>query len=151
MNNQWHEWVLSYGPQRQLEFLASLGIHRASWKHMALALLLLTGLLLLGIAVWMLLRQPAAKDPVQRAWLQFCRRLARLGLARSPGEGPRDFASRVTAARPELAVRVNAITELYVALRYGRPSDHRAIDAIRLQRMVQRFSTRQRPEWARLG
>jgi transglutaminase-like putative cysteine protease len=145
MNNQWHEWVLSYGPQRQLEFLASLGIARASWKHMALALLLLTGLLLLGIALWMLLRQPAARDPVQRAWLQFCRRLARLDLVRRPGEGPRDFASRVTTARPELAGRVNAITELYVALRYGKPSDHPAINATRLQRMVQRFSPRQRP------
>jgi transglutaminase-like putative cysteine protease len=151
MNNQWHEWVLSYGPQRQLEFLASLGIDRASWKHLALALLLLTGLLLLGIALWMLLRQPAAKDPVQRAWLQFCRRLARLGLVRRPDEGPWDFAGRVATARPVLASQVNAITMLYVALRYGKPSGHQATDSARLQRMVRRFSPRQWSEWARLG
>jgi transglutaminase-like putative cysteine protease len=151
MNNQWYEWVLSYGPQRQLEFLAALGIDRASWKHMALALLLLTGLLLLGLALWMLLRQPAARDPVQRAWLQFCSRLARLGLVRRSHEGPRDFARRVVHARPALAGQVNAITMLYVALRYGKPSAHQATDAARLQRMVRRFSPRQRPESARLG
>jgi transglutaminase-like putative cysteine protease len=150
MNNQWHEWVLSYGPQRQLEFLASLGIDRASWKHMALALLLLSGALLLGIALWMLLRQPAPTDPVQRAWMQFCRRLARCGLARRPGEGPRDFARRVTTARPALASRVNAITSLYIALRYGKPTRLAAGDATRLQHMVRRFSARRRPEWARL-
>jgi len=151
MDNQWHEWVLSYGPQRQLEFLASLGIDRASWKHMALALLLLTGTLLLGIALWMLLRQPAPRDPVQRVWLQFCKRLARHGLARWPGEGPQDFARRVAAARPALAGRVNAITGLYVALRYGKPASRAAGDTARLQRMVQRFPARRWPQWARLG
>jgi transglutaminase-like putative cysteine protease len=150
MNNQWHEWVLSYGPQRQLEFLASLGIDRASWKQMALALLLLSGALLLGIALWMLLRQPAPADPVQRAWLQFCRRLARCGLARRPGEGPLDFARRVTTARPALTVEVNAITRLYIALRYGKPARQAAGDATRLQRMVRRFSAQQPSEWARL-
>jgi hypothetical protein len=145
-NNQWHEWVLSYGPQRQLEFLASLGIDRASWKHMALALLLPGGALLLGIALWMLLRQPAPADPVQRAWLQFCRRLTRHGLARRPGEGPRDFARRVATAQPALASQVNAITDLYVALRYGKPAHLAAGDAARLQRMVRRFPARWRPE-----
>jgi transglutaminase-like putative cysteine protease len=139
MNNQWHEWVLSYGPQRQLEFLASLGIDRASWKHMALALLLLTGTLLLGISLWMLLQKPAAQDPVERAWLQFCKRLARHGLARQPGEGPRDFARRVAAARPPLATRINAISRLYIALRYGKPANRATSDTARLQRMVRRF------------
>ncbi len=151
LNNQWHEWVLSYGPQQQLEFLASLGIAGASWKHMALALLLLIGALLLGIALWMLLRQPAPRDPVQRAWLEFCRRLARHGLARQPGEGPRDYARRVAAARPLLAGRINAITALYIALHYGKRASHASRDAARLQRMVRRFSTWQRPGWARLG
>jgi transglutaminase-like putative cysteine protease len=150
MNNQWHEWVLSYGPQRQLEFLAALGIHRASWKHMALALLLLVGGLLLGTAMWMLQRQPVPADPVQRAWLQFCKQLARHGLARRPGEGPRDFAHRVGAARPALADRVDTITALYVALRYGKPAGPAARDTVRLQRLVRLFSARQRPEWAKL-
>jgi hypothetical protein len=112
---------------------------------MALALLLLSGTLLLGIALWMLLRQPAPTDPVQRAWLQFCRRLARCGLVRRPGEGPRDFAGRVTTARPALAGKVNAITGLYIALRYGKPARLAARDAARLQRMVRRFSARRRP------
>jgi hypothetical protein len=88
---------------------------------------------------------------VQRTWLQFCRRLARAGLARRPDEGPRDFAGRVATARPALAGQVNAITELYIALRYGRPPQHSAIESARLQRMVRRFSLRQRPESAKLG
>jgi len=139
MNNRWDEWVLSYGPQRQLEFLTALGIDNASWKSMALALVVLTGSLLLGIALWMLLRLPASPDPVQRAWLQFCRKLARIGLPRGPGEGPLDFAGRVNAARPVLAAPVNAITELYIHLRYDRPAGDTVVAAARLQRLVRRF------------
>jgi transglutaminase-like putative cysteine protease len=150
VNNQWHEWVLSYGPQQQLEFLATLGMEKASWKHMAIALLLLTGTLLLGIALWMLLRQPLSKDPVQRAWLQFCKRVAQHGLVRQPGEGPRDFAHRVATARPALAGRVNAITGLYVALRYGRPTGHPGPATARLQQLVRQFPARWRAEWVRL-
>ncbi|HYQ73199.1 MAG TPA: DUF3488 and transglutaminase-like domain-containing protein [Gammaproteobacteria bacterium] len=147
MNNQWHEWVLSYGPQQQLALLASLGIDNASWKHMAMALLLLGGALLLGISLWMLLRQqPVPADPVQRSWLRFCRRLAGYGLARRPGEGPRHFARRVTAALPALAGQVSAITDLYIALRYGKPAGRTAHDVARLQGMVQRFPARWRPE-----
>jgi transglutaminase-like putative cysteine protease len=147
VNNQWHKWVLSYGPQRQLELLASLGIDRASWKHMALALLLLTGTLLLGFALWMLLRQTAPQDPVERAWQQFCKRLARHGLVRRPEEGPRDFASRVAAALPMLAGRIHTITGLYIALRYGSPAKRTASHAARLQHMVRRFPSRRWPQW----
>jgi len=151
MNNQWHEWVLSYGPQRQLEFLAALGIDRASWKHMAAALLLLSGVLLLGFAVWMLLRQRTSAEPVQRAWLRFCKRLARHGMVRRPHEGPRDFACRVSAARPALASQVNAITKLYIDLRYSSPAGHKASETTRLLRMVRRFPARRHPEWAKLS
>jgi hypothetical protein len=100
--------------------------------------------------MWMLQRQPVPADPVQRAWLQFCKQLARHGLARRPGEGPRDFAYRVGAARPALADRVDTITALYVALRYGKPAGPAARDTVRLQRLVRLFSARQRPEWAKL-
>jgi len=140
MHTRWAEWVLSYGPQRQLEFLAALGLEQASWRDMALALVTLVGGLLLGIALWMLQATPPCPDPVQRAWLQFCRRAARLGMMRSPEEGPRDFAGRVAAAHPAQADSIHAITDLYVRLRYGKATGPAArADLSRLQRLVRRF------------
>ena len=57
----------------------------------------------------------------------------------------------VSAARPALAGRVNAITELYIALRYGSPAGHKALDTARLQRMVRRFPARWLPDWVKLA
>jgi transglutaminase-like putative cysteine protease len=141
VNNHWNLWVLSYGPQRQLEMLAALGFKQASWRSMALMLLLLTGALLLLIALWMLVKPPRPSDPLVQAWQRFCARLARLGTRRRANEGPRDFARRATAAHPELAAQVRSITELYIRLRYGRPLQG-SHGIQQLQQRVRRFPQR---------
>jgi transglutaminase-like putative cysteine protease len=138
MNMYWNEWILAYGPQLQLEFLAALGFGVADWRKMALALLVLTSALLLGIALWMLARQPAPADPLLRAWRTYCLRLARLGIRRQSSEGPLDFSRRTIAARPELAAQVEAITDLYIRLRYGNPENPAPGIAL-LRRLVRRF------------
>ena len=56
---------------------------------------------------------------MQRAYLVFCRKLARLGLARAPQEGALNFAARSTARFPEYADDIQAISRLYMGLRYG--------------------------------
>ncbi len=141
VNNHWNQWVLAYGPQRQLELLAALGFKQPSWREMALTLLLLTGTCLLGIALWMLLRIPRPSDPVVQAWQRFCQRLERLGVRRAPSEGPLDLAMRATAAHPELAPQVRTITDLYIRLRYGRSlQDSREVQ--QLQQRVRHFPQR---------
>ncbi len=138
VNNHWNQWVLSYGPQRQLELLAALGFRQASWREMALTLLLLIGGCLLGIALWMLLRTPGPSDPVLQAWQRYCKHLARLNIRRGASEGPRDFARRAIAAHPELAAQVCSITELYIRLRYGKPLQD-SHEVKQLQQLVRRF------------
>jgi hypothetical protein len=41
-------------------------------------------------------------------------------LARSPGQGPLDFAAAVSTARQDLAEKVATIVGLYIRLRYDR-------------------------------
>jgi transglutaminase-like putative cysteine protease len=141
VNNHWNQWVLSYGPQRQLELLAALGYKQVSWREMALTLLLLTSGCLLGIALWMLVKKPGPSDPVLQAWQRFCTRLARVGTRRRASEGPRDFARRAMAAHPELAAQVRSITELYIRLRYGKPLQG-SHEVQQLQQRVRRFPQR---------
>ena len=136
VNSQWDLWVLGYGEDRQRSLLARIHASLATWAGMAVALaaLLLAGLA--GVALYLLWQ--AAKnraDPAQAAYARFCRRLARLGIARLPHEGPLDFSRRAGQARPALATRISHITQLYLDLRYRRnPPPLRA-----LRQAVRRF------------
>jgi transglutaminase-like putative cysteine protease len=119
LNNGWNQWILGYGPARQRELLSRLGMPGIDWGGMAVALVIIIACLLLGYAVWMfLVPQLAVRDPAQQIYLRFCKKLARQGLHRHPSEGPLDFASRVSAARPDLAAPIQNIIELYVQTRY---------------------------------
>ena len=65
---------------------------------------------------------PEALPPYRR----LCRKLERRGIQRRPSEGPRDYCARVCRERPELAQRVQRLTELYIQLRYaGNRADAR--------------------------
>jgi hypothetical protein len=59
-------------------------------------------------------------DDVRRTYRLFCSKLARVGLVRTPGQGPLDFAAVVNAARQDLKGRVATIVALYIRLRYDR-------------------------------
>ncbi|MBK8185525.1 MAG: DUF3488 domain-containing transglutaminase family protein [Candidatus Competibacteraceae bacterium] len=118
VNNSWNEWVLAYGPDRQKEFLSGLGFGPIDWADMTVAMTLMLGgfgLLVAGLR-W---RNRGPRDPVVKAYLHFCARLARRGLARANQEGPLAFAERVAASRPDLAGSVREISRLYALLRYG--------------------------------
>jgi len=118
INNGWNQWILGYGPAQQREFLSRLGLKNIDWSGMTIALIIIITTLLLGYAVWMFFPQKLVRDPAQKIYLRFCQKLARQGLHRHPSEGPISYATRVSAARPDLAVPVQKIIELYVQTRY---------------------------------
>lgn len=126
--NAWNQWVLGYNTERQQEVLRHFGMRAPDWPQMTAALAALTGILMLGLAAWML-RRHVRRDPVQCAWSRLSQRLARFGLARHAWEGPNAYAERIARARPDLAQDIALIARLYVALRYGsahNPPDGRA-------------------------
>jgi hypothetical protein len=69
--------------------------------------------------------------------MAFCAKLGRKGLARRPDEGPLDYTARVAAALPARAAAVQAISDLYAELRYGRQATRENIE--RLKREVGAF------------
>jgi transglutaminase-like putative cysteine protease len=142
--NAWNQWVLSYNTQRQQQFLRNLGIDSSDWK--TLSMLLLAGACaatLLAALFSLRTLLPGREDPVARAWERLCRKLARAGLARLPGEGPTDFARRVAIARPDLAAPVTDIADRYVRLRYRPPGPGQtdAAGATDLQRRIRMLKT----------
>ncbi|HMH16508.1 MAG TPA: DUF3488 and transglutaminase-like domain-containing protein [Burkholderiales bacterium] len=135
LTNQWNQWVLGYNPDRQREMLSWLGV-QPDWETMTMMLFWSVAGTLLLIALW-LLRGIRREDAVQRAWLRFCDKLARAGLARASAEGPFDYAGRVARQLPLRSDTVRAIAALYVDQRYGPAADGDSIG--RLQRLVREF------------
>ena len=134
--NQWNQWVLGFNPDRQRDLLARFGVKQPGWGTLAHLLFWSVAAVIGVTALWMLWRIPR-RDPVQAAWLVFCKRLARRGLARRPAEGPLDYAARISSSLPEQAAGVHAIAALYADLRYGR--EHAAESVLRLRRLVSTF------------
>ena len=139
INNNWDQWVLSYGPELQREVLTRFGFSQPSWKAMTLALVILVSVMLIVIAGWMLVKTASVSDPVLLAYRTFCVRMARLGIQRQCGEGPLDFSRRIISARPDLAPQVRRITDLFIVLRYGWPGTDPGHHIARLRRLAHRF------------
>lgn len=131
LGNKWNQWVLAYNPERQREMMAWFGIRSPSWETLAMVLFWSVTSVLGIIAVWLLARYRRPGDPALRAWIAFCSKLGRAGIARSESEGPLAFSERAAARLPGRADDVRAIAGLYVDLRYGRLHDPGSLAQLR--------------------
>src|SRR5258707_3224551 len=113
--------------------LGWLGVRQPNWETMTLMLFWSVAGVVLLAALW-LLRGIRRGDAVQRAWLRFCDKLAREGVARARAEGPLDYASRVARTLPASEDAARAIASLYVDQRYAPGPDRRSI--ARLKHLV---------------
>jgi len=146
LTHQWNLWVLGYNLERQREFISWLGMRDADWLELASMLLAVLGAFVLVLFAWML-RRFARPDPVQAAWILFCRKLGARGLARAPHEGPRDYAERAARKLPSAGEPIRRIAALYIALRYGpgEPGGGAGMPpdgAVQLRRMVRELEFR---------
>ncbi len=125
VDSAWNEWILGYGPDRQIALLRSLGVGNPDWRYMAAAMAAALAIVLAALAAWLARRyRPPAPDELQRMYRTFLVRLGRRGLRRQPWEGPLDFSMRAAGACPAHAGAIRRITTSYLRLRYGpQPSD----------------------------
>jgi transglutaminase-like putative cysteine protease len=136
LNFSWYLWVGNYSLDRQTRFLEKIGL--TNWSVPAMIAILLQLILLYAL---LQLRRRRSLDPVHRQFEKYCRKLERIGIRHTAAEGPIALSQRARAQRPELAGAVDAITRLYVELRYG-PADSSATTSA-LTRAVRRFRPRQ--------
>lgn len=123
-NLRWEAWFTGYSYFEQKAWLERLGLGKGSGFTQTAGVLVLLTLLALALfsgLVWFLLpRKKQAPDPVEKAYVLFCQRLARQGLVKAPGQGPVDFARASAQKRPDLHFQISAITHLYVQLRFAK-------------------------------
>jgi transglutaminase-like putative cysteine protease len=122
-NTAWQRLVLDYNQARQREFLALLGFEDVDPARLVGLLALLIALIM-GLYVIATRQRVPRADPVQRAYLDFCYKLARNGLQRAPQEGALAYSERGAQLFPQHAAAIQAITALYLPLRYGDIPDN---------------------------
>jgi transglutaminase-like putative cysteine protease len=139
-NNSWNQWVLGFSHDRQRSLWERLGIDpttRAGAGKLAGVLAVGLCVILGGVFGVMLRSRHDERDQAAFLYGRFCRKLARLGLARGLAEGPRDYARRIGRQRPELAPAARSIVDAYVALRYSGRGDLAAF-----KRLIEEFMGR---------
>jgi protein-glutamine gamma-glutamyltransferase len=126
VTNAWNQWVLNYTPDKQRDFIASLGFKQVDWSTMTV-LLMTVGGIVAGIVLLPLLMHRPRLTPVDALYQKLCRRLARQGLPRAVHEGPRAYAARLTAtASPLSPARKEALARflhVYETIKYGPAKD----------------------------
>lgn len=137
LGNAWNQWVLGFDQKTQRSLLRRLGLHTDDWRQMGMAMLIGIGGLLAALA-WWAQHRAAPRDPLQRAWQHFERKLARAGVPRLPWEGPADYANRAASHCPEHADAIRAIAHRYARLRYS--AGPTAVDGKALHSQIKRFS-----------
>lgn len=135
VNYSWHKNVLGYDTEDQASLMQRLIGDTSLLKRLGLMVVILS-LLAVGLLLWTLYGKRRQEHPADRLYRRYCERLARAGLERSPGEGPRDFARRVADRRPAEAERARQVALLYVAMRYRPESPDSAVQLRRLRRLI---------------
>lgn len=118
VNHWWNEGVIGFDTLRQRGLLTPFGIRKAD--PALLGLLLAISCVLSGALglVWALWRRGEA-DPARAALRALERKLARCGVVRRHGEGPRHYLSRAARALPARRVELQQLMDCYLELRYA--------------------------------
>lgn len=122
LNYEWDTRVLGFDADVQESWLASVGIAGRGPFLLITETLFIAAALLVIYAGWMQLRTRSRVDRVKALYERFCRRAARLGVRRSPWEGPSDFSRRAAQLLPNESERIRQISNTYIALRYSPES-----------------------------
>lgn len=140
VNRWWNQGVNGFNALRQRGLLRPFGIDRTDTSTLALLLAASCTLaMLIGLSwVW---RRREPEDAVRAALRQLERKLARLGVVRQTGEGPRDYLQRAAAALPARRERLLELMHRYLELRYGR-AEPTPESLRRLQRAIRDFPVR---------
>jgi len=120
LNLRWNAWFMGFSLMQQRGLWVSILTWLQVFKYHCLVAILITAVS--GVALFIYRRRPerVALRPVEKAYGQFCNKLARVGVSREPSQGPADFRQMAVCLRGDLKEDVNAIIDDYIRLRYGR-------------------------------
>lgn len=116
---RWQSWVVGFDRERQFDLLHDF-FGEVSAQIFATLLLGSWALVLVPVAISLFRKKDTNPvSPLDKHYLIFCDRMARLGLVREPGETPGQFAQRAVEELPVYAQELEKITRQYNKLAYA--------------------------------
>lgn len=121
VNHWWDTAVIGFDALRQQGLLTPFGIRHARTGTLLLLLAASIIVLMLLAALFALVPRRHG-DAMQAAMALLRQRLARVGVARRPSEGPVHFFARAARALPHERQQLQALSDTWVRLRYAQMS-----------------------------
>jgi transglutaminase-like putative cysteine protease len=122
VTNSWNQWVLNYTPERQRNFIQSLGFDNVDWRTLTILMFGLGATVIAAVALPLIRNRPNI-SPLDKLYSNLCAQMARHGCARAIHEGPRTYRMRLaaehTALAPDRKIAATRFLDLYEAIRYG--------------------------------
>ncbi len=117
LNARWNDWVLGYGPDKQRQFMQTMGMDNPDWRRMMLTLVALVAILVFIASTFMTLRnRPPPADEALKLYRRFVRKT---GESLQHGETPEAFARRLKSGGRLDPTSVDTVTDTYLRVRYG--------------------------------
>ncbi|MEP6898145.1 MAG: DUF3488 and transglutaminase-like domain-containing protein [Rhodanobacter sp.] len=137
VNRWWSQGVIGFDALRQRGLLTPFGIRDTDTTTLGV-LLAIGSTLFIGIGLLWALSRRQANDPLHASMHLLERKLARQGLVRRPGEGPKHYLSRASRALPGQREELANLMDVYLELRYGH--DEPPAEPLRIfRRLVRDF------------
>ena len=126
VNDFWNQRVIRFDAQAQFDLLEHLGIDEPDWRSLGLGLAASLALFFVALTAYLAWTyRPPERDWPARLHDVVVRRLRKRGVTPGRAESPVAYLERARASCPDLAVQLDEVRHLYVALRYGpRPSEN---------------------------
>jgi len=117
---QWNKWVTNYDFNAQRSLLQQMGLGHGNTAYTLLGILSVGIVLMMLFYFWQLIPKAIVLGEAQQLYLSFLKRFKRYEIVKMPSESPSEFGRRAANAFPSQAPQINAITDAYTQIRYGR-------------------------------
>ena len=120
VQQRWNDWIIEYGAGQQAQLFAPLGLGHMT-PSMLVGVLFVVILIAAAIIfpIVMRIRGPASKDPAQKIWQKFLKRLLSAGYTPRPSDGAMELAESASIVLPAVSSHIHDIAELYTRSRYA--------------------------------
>ncbi len=124
-NTFWNNQVIEFSESQQRWLAGKIGIEELGLRALGLAIAITFVVFFVFLSGYLALRfRPRQKDAVLQVYDELCRKFAKADLPRLAHEGPNDYFTRLSAARPHLARQLAEARMIYIGLRYGPTPMH---------------------------
>jgi protein-glutamine gamma-glutamyltransferase len=123
LSTGWNRWVLSFGPETQATMMSLIGIRHPTVEHLVIIMAISVTGLLIVIGIAQRYRARPRLDELLTAYNRLCQRTGKVMRARQPAEGPHEYLAAMCRQRPDLALELRTLFDMYVRLRYDGNND----------------------------